>query len=98
MVMEETREINVTVSANEMEAYMLLAMPMPGEAYTVDMLKDALLSSGVVYGIKEDVLNQMVSEGIYEVKMLVASGKPAVDGKDGSYQYNFKQEIGRAHV
>ena len=92
MVMEETREINVTVSANEMEAYMLLAMPMPGEAYTVDMLKDALLSSGVVYGIKEDVLNQMVSEGIYEVKMLVASGKPAVDGKDGSYQYNFKQD------
>lgn len=91
MALEKTEEINVTISGNEMEAYMLLAMPMPGERYTVDMLKQALLSSGVVYGIKENVLSQMASEGLYEVRMIVASGKPAIDGKDGSYQYNFKQ-------
>lgn len=87
----DIQAIRVQISEDAMAAYLTLLKPLPGEAYTVEQLLEVLRQQGVVYGVRTDVLKKMIEKKLFDVRVQVAFGKPAVDGQDGVYEYNFKQ-------
>ncbi len=98
MVDVDIQAIRVEISGDAMAAYLTLLTPLPGEVYTVSMLKDALLAKGVVYGVRESVLTHMITNKVYDVSLQVAFGTPVVDGQDGVYEYNFKKNPNKKPV
>lgn len=79
----------VRISSEMTEAYLTLSAPNEGEFYDEGDLRDILEKRGVVYGIKRDVLIEMVERKRYFKEYLVAEGKKAVDGKDGYFEFLF---------
>ena len=86
----DIQAVQVEISEDAMLAYILVLEPLPGETYSVEYLKQLTEQAGVVYGIKEDVLQNIITNRLYETRLLVAEGTPAVDGTDGVYQYHFQ--------
>ena len=77
------------MTADSMEAYVMLITPDDGGEYTIESLQKALDDRGVKYGIDEAALTELIDEKKYGVETLVAQGTEPVDGKDGYYDYNF---------
>lgn len=86
----DIQAIQVEISEDEMSAYLIVLDPLPGEIYSVDYLKQLMEQAGVIYGVKEDVLQNIIANRLYETRLLAAEGTQAVDGIDGAYQYNFQ--------
>lgn len=82
-------EPNVRVSYDEMEAYLTLSIPSIDSPYTFADIKKLLKDKGIVYGVDERAIMQMIEERIFNREILIAKGKPVVDGKDGYFEYNF---------
>ncbi len=82
-------EPSVRVSYDEMEAFLTLPMPSIDKPYTFADLKMLLKDKGIVYGVDERALMQMIEERIFNREILIAKGKPVVDGKDAFFEYNF---------
>ncbi len=87
MVTEEKPIVQIT--ADGMEAYIMLVTPDDGGEYTIESLKNALDERGVKYGIDEAALKELADEKKYGLETLIARGTEPVDGKDGYYDYNF---------
>lgn len=85
-------EPQVSISSNEMEAFLYLPVPQGG-GYTMEEVDNALAKKGVVYGIKRDVLEKMVRERTYRREILVAEGVPLKEGEDGRYDYHFNMNL-----
>ena len=83
MVTEEKPIVRMT--ADSMEAYVMLITPDDGGEYTIESLQKALDDRGVKYGIDEAALTELIDEKKYGVETLVAQGTEPVDGKDGYY-------------
>lgn len=79
----------VRISSEMTEAYLTLSTPNEGEFYNEGDLRDILEKQGVVYGIKREVLIEMLEQKRYFKEYLVAEGKKAVDGKDGYFEFLF---------
>lgn len=52
-----------------------------------------LRSSGIIHGIKEDVINRLVNEQEWDSKILVAAGEEPINGEDGEVEYFFQTDI-----
>lgn len=87
--------IRILISEDAMSAYLTLLEPLPDEVYTVEMLENALLERGIVYGVMRDVLLRMIRDQLYEIRMLVAVGTPVQEGMDGRFEYHFRQNPNR---
>lgn len=87
MVTEERPIVRIT--ADSMEAYIMLVTPDDGGEYTIESLQKALDDRGVKYGIDEAALKELADGKNYGVETLIAKGTEPVDGKDGYYDYNF---------
>jgi uncharacterized protein (DUF342 family) len=85
-------QIFVEVSEDEMTAKVTVLPPEPGgRPATLDRVRAALAQNGVVYGIREDLLQSLAAplaamadtSSIHEpVETLIAEGKPMVNGTD----------------
>ena len=95
MSVENTGAIRVSVSEDEMSAYLTLPEPVMGARYTVDFLLEILEENNIVSGVKEYVLERMIGEKIYDVPVQVAFGRVAVDGTDGYYTFQFEMNPNR---
>lgn len=83
----------VTVSPDDMEAYLYLPRPQDGASYTMEELLGALEMQGVVRGIQEEKIQKMIQNKQYMVRVLVAQGKEPTEGTDGYFEYMFNQEL-----
>jgi len=81
--------VEVSLSPDEMRAYVTLVEPDGGEGITASKLIDALKQQGVVYGIKNDVIDSLEKYPIYNQMICIAEGAPPIDGKDGKVEYKF---------
>lgn len=92
--MDVLREVapQVTISSDELQAYLYLPVP-DKDNYTVEGLKRVLRENGVSYGVKQDVLEQMLHGQIYRKEMLVAEGIAGRDGTDGYFEYLFNMNL-----
>ena len=80
----------VRVTDDKMEAWMYLAEPVDENGrYKVDDLLEMLHTEGVTTGYILPRLVAMSKKGVYQREILVAKGKPVVEGRDGCYEYFF---------
>ncbi len=85
--------IRINISQDHMEATMFLSTPNEDETYTLDEIKTALRDNEVKMGIIEGKIEDMIKNQIYETAVLIAEGKQAENGKDGSYEYPMKSKV-----
>ena len=87
--------IRIHISEDEITAYLTLGEPLSGETFTLEQLQKELQKNGIVKGVDEQVLQRMLEQKEYEKEMKIASGHLAVDGTDGWYEYNFRQNVSK---
>ena len=90
MMYENSEVVHVQISRDEMTAYLTLDEPEEG-AYSREQLEYILVEKGVLFGVDKQILQRMIDEGSYYTQTAVAHGEVPVDGQDGFYEYNFKQ-------
>ncbi len=81
--------IEVSVAPDKMSASVMITAPKGGKAAEVDDIMAALARNGAKFGIKEDLIQNIVAQGWYNEKVLVAEGKAPVDGTDGKIEFLF---------
>ena len=82
------KEPQVRVSHDFMQAYLYLPNPIT-ESYTRRDIDEALQKSGVIYGVQEDRIQELLENPIYNREVLIAQGDVSKDGIDGYYEYKF---------
>lgn len=85
----ENPRIHVTISEDEMKAYVTIIPGFEKEVPTVEELMKVLTDSGVVYGIKKDVLEKIVEEKLTYQQILVAEGVEPTPPVDAMINYRF---------
>lgn len=77
-------QVTVKILENGKWAEITLSKPMfGGAAITKNAMQNALSEAGIVYGIKENVLTELVDQPVYDQPVMIAEGKAAVCGQDG---------------
>lgn len=79
--------INVSISDNEMEAYLSLGVPEGLVGITVNDVLYKLYEYGVELGIDEDAIQELIDSGQPVRKAIVARGKPVANGKDAKVEF-----------
>lgn len=83
-------ELRVTLSADEMEAFLELRAPENGgKKMTVEQADSGITSSGVIFGIDHDVVQRMVGQEIYNTPACFARGLAPQNGEDAELTFFF---------
>ncbi len=91
--------MTVDITDLEMKAYITVNPPGPGGAdLSVDSIKSMLKNNGVVYGVKEDVLESFESDPSYGVVVLAAEGVKPVHGQDARVNYAFETDHSKVQL
>lgn len=86
-------DLSIIVSGDETEATARLLEPEPGGAeLTIDAARQKVAEAGVVVGIDDATLSQMLGEKIYDKPYVIATATPPVDGEDGKIIFNFSTD------
>lgn len=84
----------IQVSADKNEAFIILHPPKGGKELGVEDVHLALNRAGVKHGVKNDVVENCVTQQWYNERVAVAEGTPPEDGTDGKIEYLFSVEAG----
>lgn len=90
--MGDETSIKIDVIDEGMLAVMTV-IPMGFEQITFEKLKVALERAGVVYGINQDVLRDIIQYQKFGKPFEVAHGTPPQDGEDGYYEFLFETDV-----
>ncbi|MDR1302026.1 MAG: FapA family protein [Treponema sp.] len=91
--------VSVSVTDQDMKALITLMPPGPGGIdLAFETILNVLKDNRVVYGIKEDFLQNFLDRPSYRVPVVAAEGIPAVNGRDAYIEYLFKTTQKRAPV
>ncbi|QIV78940.1 DUF342 domain-containing protein [Fervidobacterium pennivorans] len=85
----ENPRVHVTISEDEMKAYVTIIPGFEREVPTVEELMKILIESGVVYGIKKDVLEKILEEKLTYQQVVVAEGVEPTPPVDAMIDYKF---------
>lgn len=88
-----SKRYEITISENEMEAY-IMVHGSAEEFDRIDIVK-ILQEKGICYGIRYDVIEEVVSGNSQRKPLLIAGGQIRVDGKDGWYEFFFRTQVAR---
>lgn len=81
--------IEVETSQDSMKLFVKFIKPPKGQAFTPtkELVMEAIEAAGVVFGVKEDLIEKLIARPIYNIKIQVGEGEPAKEGKDGFVDY-----------
>lgn len=87
----------VRISDDAMTAWLRLGQPPQNSTgYETKNIMAYLRKEGIVFGISEETINDMLIRRRYEIEVEVATGCPVIEGTDGYYEYKFSPESHRA--
>lgn len=87
----------IKIAEDDMHAWLYLTVPGEGkEKYTMEEIMDFLKKNGITTGYHRSNLAAMIKKKVYEREIVVAKGQPAIEGKDGYYEYKFDPDQHRA--
>lgn len=85
------RNYIITISPDEMEAFIEVRKSLT-EQDRVGIVK-ALYEQGICYGIRYEVIDNIIIGNSPRKPLLIARGNRQVDGKDGWYEFFFRTEL-----
>lgn len=85
--------IDVIVDDEAMTAYVRIEKPEKEQdpERTYERIIALLDTNKIVYGIKDDIVRRLAERPVYNLKMEVAKGTPAVNGENGEITYLVKR-------
>lgn len=84
-------KITVTISDDEMKAYITILPGIERDVPTTDEVIEALLNAGVVHGVKREVIEKIIQEKLTFQQILVAEGTLPVPPSDAMVNYTFQK-------
>lgn len=89
----DTSKIKVTISENELQAFLCVLPPEKDEEYKLDQLLQALIQAGVIYGLKREAVQEILTSGTYGENVCVAQGTLPEEGTNGYFEYLFETKL-----
>lgn len=77
-------EFDIRIETNQLNAYLTYILPQGGKPMTLDRVLEEARQKKIVHGIDEAAIENVLKEGGENI--LIASGRPAVDGIDGKFE------------
>ncbi|MFC1561863.1 flagellar assembly protein A [candidate division KSB1 bacterium] len=77
------------ISEDAMKAWVTIPKPDENNGVEKGDLVDFLKQKKIEFGVKEDELDRIFNEKLYDKKILIAQGKPVEHGKDGQLRHFF---------
>ncbi len=87
-------EFSIFVEDNGNKAFAFIPL-IPGNTVTEEDIYDALKKRGIVVGIKQQVITELIKRKRVNEKVLIAEGTPAEDGKNGWYEFFVRLDLPR---
>jgi len=81
-------EMTVRITSDQMQAFATFLPPDGGRNLSLHEINSILEEAAIVYGIKNDVLKEIVLKKLYENEILVAQGTPPKNGQDAVLQFH----------
>lgn len=88
------KEIDIYIEEDGNKVYAFIPWK-PGNAVTEEDIRQELKKRGIIFGVDEAVIKDMIKRRRQNEKVLIASGKPAIDGKDGYYEFFVRTDLPR---
>lgn len=88
-----TTKAEVKVSADLMNAVLILGIPKAGEKYTKDDILKLLNENNVSFGIDLDMIDKAIDEKLYGQEIDIAKGKASINGNNGEFKFEFDMDI-----
>lgn len=85
----------IVVSEDKMKAYLHLPPKDDGTAYSETEVTKMIRHRGIKQGVNKARVKEVIEKKLYDKDILVAEGKVAEDGKDGSFQFYFRRDLKR---
>ncbi|HLV10044.1 MAG TPA: FapA family protein [Halanaerobiales bacterium] len=89
--LDRDAEVELEISKDKLKAFISYKPAYGGKKLSADDLKRLLEEKGIVYGIKNDQLEELIEERKETKRVLIAEGRPPEEGKDAELIYNFEQ-------
>lgn len=90
--------VKVRISTDYLEAKVYIEPPKyGGKELTPEVLDKALSDAGVVYGIDAQTMQKIKAKPQYSCELLLACGKPAIRGVDGTIKYYYVETGSKGH-
>lgn len=87
-------KVLIQVQDKGMLVYMNILPPIfNGRSVDKEDVYAALKEKGIIYGIKESVIQEAIDNQIFNTYLLIAIGRLPVDGKNGYYEYSFRTNL-----
>lgn len=84
--------IEVFMSNDKLSGYIVLYKPFNSPKLSKEEILDKLKAKNIKFGIKEDLIDKLEKEPIYDEEILIAEGKSPIEGKKSEKIYHV--EIG----
>ncbi|MFW6264556.1 MAG: DUF342 domain-containing protein [Bacillota bacterium] len=95
--LDREAELRVKITADKLKAYLSYSPSLGGKKLVVKDIKNFLSEEGIVYGIKEDKIKEIIKNRQKVEDLLIAEGIEPVPGKDARLIFHFedkKESIG----
>lgn len=90
---EKEKRHYLQMTPDGLKAYLTLPRLKNNGKYTLEFVLELLGKANITFGIKKDVILDMIGNEKYEEKKLVAEGYGPTFGKDGYYEYFFDRKV-----
>ncbi len=84
----ESAHFLLEISEDHLSAHLMVQKRLENP-YTKEEILEFLNGNGIVYGIDESVLSNILNGSCYYEEVLIAKGIAPINGKDGYYEYHF---------
>lgn len=84
--------IEIEISKDKMECFIILHKAYGGKEITKEAVKKKLTENGIIYGLKDESIINLLNNKQYNSKILVAKGKKPENGEDARLVYYFDLE------
>ncbi|MFW6386435.1 MAG: FapA family protein [Bacillota bacterium] len=90
--LDKDAEIQVEISEDKLKAFVSYYPPLGGVNVTLLDARQRLKEENVIYGIKEDKLEEILSSSDSQKHVLIAEGDEPEPGKDAEIKYHFEEK------
>lgn len=90
--LEKSNRVAITVSEDEMQAYLNVMPPAAGSAYTEQEILQEIQQAGIVYGLDKEKVSAVLRAERYNETICIAQGKIPIDGIDGYFEFFFETQ------
>jgi uncharacterized protein (DUF342 family) len=82
----------IAVKSNKLSAYLTVCHNGADEDISLDSLKEFLQNEGIIFGLDDDLLAQIVQQKRWDEQIKIAAGQPPKPGENGRIEYYFETQ------